>query len=243
MKNKGLILFFTVLLVLVCLYCLSFSFVTWRVEKKAANFANDPAAIEEVKKEANGDVMLEKHLIDSVVEARTRQYLTNMNDSTVYLGNTYKKCKYKELNLGLDLKGGMNVTLEISMPDVVQSLATNTEDPLFKTTFEKSVSEYEKTTGGDFIDIFVKNFNSQKAALKLNNANLRTYLASVPASRTPPTRRLSVSSRKSPAKSWTAPLRFCVPVSTVSVWHSPTSNCCKAAVSSWNFLVSRNPSV
>ncbi len=175
MKNRGLILFFTILLVLVCLYCLSFSFVTWRVEKKAANFANDPAAIEEVKKEAHGDLMLEKHLVDSVVEARTRQYLTNMNDSTVYLGNTYKKCKYKELNLGLDLKGGMNVTLEISMPDVVQSLATNTEDPLFKTTFDKSVAEYEKTTGGDFIDIFVNNFNKQKAAMKMNNANLRTY--------------------------------------------------------------------
>ena len=175
MKNRGLILFFTILLVLVCLYCLSFSFVTWRVEKKAANFANDPAAIEEVKREAHGDVMLEKHLVDSVIEARTRQYLTNMNDSTVYLGSTYKKCKYKELNLGLDLKGGMNVTLEISMPDVVQSLATNTEDPLFKTAFEKSVAEYEKTTGGDFIDIFVKNFNSQKTAMKMNNANLRTY--------------------------------------------------------------------
>ena len=175
MKNRGLILFFTILLALVCLYCLSFSFVTWRIEKNAAAYANDPAAIEEVKREAHGDVMLEKHLVDSVVEARTRQYLTNMNDSTVYLGNTYKKCKYKELNLGLDLKGGMNVTLEISMPDVVQSLATNTEDPLFKTTFEKSVSEYEKTTGGDFIDIFVDNFNKQKAALKMNNANLRTY--------------------------------------------------------------------
>ena len=175
MKNKGLILFFTILLVLVCLYCLSFSFVTWRVEKKAEAFANDPAAIEEVKKEAHGDVMLEKHLVDSVIDARTRQYLTNMNDSTVYLGNTYKKCKYKELNLGLDLKGGMNVTLEISMPDVVQSLATNTEDPLFKTTFEKSVAEYEKTTGGDFVDIFVNNFNKQKAAMKMNNANLRTY--------------------------------------------------------------------
>ena len=175
MKNKGLILFFTILLVLVCLYCLSFSFVTWRVEKKAETFANDPAAIEEVKKEAQGDVMLEKHLVDSVIDARTRQYLTNMNDSTIYLGNTYKKCKYKELNLGLDLKGGMNVTLEISMPDVVQSLATNTEDPLFKTTFEKSVAEYEKTTGGDFIDIFVNNFNKQKAAMKMNNANLRTY--------------------------------------------------------------------
>lgn len=175
MKNKGLILFFTILLVLVCLYCLSFSFVTWRVEKKAETFANDPAAIEEVKKEAQGDVMLEKHLVDSVIDARTRQYLTNMNDSTIYLGNTYKKCKYKELNLGLDLKGGMNVTLEISMPDVVQSLATNTEDPLFKATFDKSVAEYEKTTGGDFIDIFVNNFNKQKAAMKMNNANLRTY--------------------------------------------------------------------
>ena len=175
MKNKGLILFFTILLVLVCLYCLSFSFVTWRVEKNAERFANDPAAIEEVKKEAHGDVMLEKHLVDSVIDARTRQYLTNMNDSTIYLGNTYKKCKYKELNLGLDLKGGMNVTLEISMPDVVQSLATNTEDPLFKATFDKSVAEYEKTTGGDFVDIFVNNFNKQKAAMKMNNANLRTY--------------------------------------------------------------------
>ena len=175
MKNKGLILFFTVLLALVCLYCLSFSFVTWRVEKKAAAFANDPAAIEEVKKEAHGDVMLEKHLVDSLIDARTRQYLTNMNDSTVYLGATYKKCKYKELNLGLDLKGGMNVTLEISMPDVVNSLATNKEDKLFKTTFEKAENEYAKTTNGDFIDIFVKNFNAQKSALKMNNANLRTY--------------------------------------------------------------------
>lgn len=175
MKNKGLILFFTVLLALVCIYCLSFSFATWRVEKKAAAFANDPAAIEEVKKEAHGDVMLEKHLVDSLIEARTRQYLTNMNDSTVFLGNTYKKCKYKELNLGLDLKGGMNVTLEISMPDVVQSLASNTEDPLFKTTFEKSEKEYANTTNGDFIDIFVKNFNSQKNALNMKNANLRTY--------------------------------------------------------------------
>ncbi len=175
MKNKGLILFFTVLLALVCLYCLSFSFVTWRVEKKAEAFANDPAAIEEVKKEAHGDVMLEKHLVDSLIDARTRQYLTDMNDTKVFLGNTYKKCKYKELNLGLDLKGGMNVTLEISMPDVVQSLATNTEDPLFKTSFDKAVKEYENTTNGDFIDIFIKNFNSQKSALKLNNANLRTY--------------------------------------------------------------------
>ena len=175
MKNKGLVLFFTILIALVCVYCLSFSFASWRVEKKAEQFANDPAAIAEVKKAANGDVMLEKHLVDSLVDARTRQYLTGMNDSTVYLGNTYKQCKYKELNLGLDLKGGMNVTLEISMPDAVKSLATNTEDQLFKNAFEKAQAEYAKTVNGDFIDIFVKNFNAEKKALNLNNANLRTY--------------------------------------------------------------------
>ncbi len=175
MKNKGLILFFTILIALVCLYCLSFSFASWRVENKAAKFANDPTAIAEVKKAANGDVMLEKHLVDSLVDARTRQYLTGMNDSTVYLGNTYKQCKYKELNLGLDLKGGMNVTLEISMPDAVKSLATNTGDQLFKNAFEKAQTEYANTVNGDFIDIFVKNFNAEKKALNLNNANLRTY--------------------------------------------------------------------
>ena len=119
--------------------------------------------------------MLEKHLVDSLVDARTRQYLTGMNDSTVYLGNTYKQCKYKELNLGLDLKGGMNVTLEVSIPDAVKSLATNTGDQLFKNAFEKAQTEYAKTVNGDFIDIFVKNFNAEKKALNLNNANLRTY--------------------------------------------------------------------
>ena len=175
MKNKGLILFFTILIALVCIYCLSFSFASWRVESKAAKFANDPAVLEEVKRMANGDVMLEKHLTDSVVDARTRQYLTGMNDKKVYLGNTYKQCKYKELNLGLDLKGGMNVTLEISMPDAVKSLATNTDDQLFKNAFEKAQTEYANTVNGDFIDIFVKNFNSEKKALNLNNANLRTY--------------------------------------------------------------------
>ncbi len=175
MKNKGLVLFFTILLALVCLYCLSFSFVTWRVEKKADAYAHNEAAIAEVKKAANGDLMLEKHLIDSLIDARKLQYLTNMNDSTVFLGNTYKKCKYKELNLGLDLKGGMNVTLEISMPDVVQSLAVNKDDELFKTAFEQAEKQFANTTNGDFIDIFVDNFNKQKSALKLNNANLRTY--------------------------------------------------------------------
>ena len=174
MRNKGLVLFFTILLALICLYCLSFSFVTWRVEQKAKTYANDEAAITEVKKTANGDVMRENYLVDSLVSSREQYFLSSMNDSVVYLGNTYKDCKYREINLGLDLKGGMNVTLEISIPDVVQSLAVNTEDQLFTNTFEKANAKYT-ADGGDFIDIFVNTFNQEKAALGLENANLRTY--------------------------------------------------------------------
>lgn len=128
MRNKGLILFFSILIALTCLYCLSFSFVTWKIGKDARNFANDPAVIEEVIKQANGDKMLEQHLRDSVISAREAQYLAEKKEEKVFLGNTYKQTKYKELNLGLDLKGGMNVTLEISYPDVLKGLADNTED-------------------------------------------------------------------------------------------------------------------
>lgn len=174
MRNKGLILFFTILIALTCLYCLSFSFATWRIEKAAKEYANDLQIIEEVKKSANGDVMLEKQLIDSVVSEREHRYLTSMNDSTVFLGFTYKECKYKELNMGLDLKGGMNVTLEISIPDVLKSLAINTEDPLFQKSYEEAVKEYS-TSQRDFIDIFVEMFNKQKKEMSMENANLRTY--------------------------------------------------------------------
>ena len=130
--------------------------------------------MEEVKKAANGDVMRENYLVDSLLSSRESYFLSSMNDSVIYLGNTYKDCKYKEVNLGLDLKGGMNVTLEISIPDVVQSLAVNTEDQLFTNTFEKANAKYT-ADGGDFIDIFVNTFNQEKTALGLENANLRTY--------------------------------------------------------------------
>jgi SecD/SecF fusion protein len=174
MRNKGLILFFSILIALTCLYCLSFSFVTWKIGKDARNFANDPAAIEEVTKQANGDKMLEQHLKDSVISAREAQYLAEKKEEKVFLGNTYKQTKYKELNLGLDLKGGMNVTLEISYPDVLKSLADNTEDSLFIKSFNRANEIYTKT-GADFVDLFVDAFNIEKNAMNMQNALLRTY--------------------------------------------------------------------
>ena len=173
MKNKGLFLFFTIILTATCLYCISFSFVTWKISKDAAKYANDTVAIEEALKDVS-DPMMINYIKDSVINARTIQYLTNKNEEKVFLGFTYKQAKYKELNLGLDLKGGMNVTLEVSYPDVVKSLADNTEDLLFINTIVAANTEYEQTNG-EYIDIFVKSFNAQKVALDMPNAQLRTY--------------------------------------------------------------------
>ena len=175
MRNKGLILFFTILVAVVCLYCLSFSFVTWKVEKDARSYANDPAAISEVVQKAGDNELLKKRLTDSLISRRERNYLASMKDTSVYLGFTYKECKYRELNLGLDLKGGMNVTLEISTPDVLSSLAS-IKDSLFNESFAAAVKEYDNgRNGNDFVDIFASNFNKTKAARGLNNATLANY--------------------------------------------------------------------
>jgi SecD/SecF fusion protein len=173
MKNKGLFLFFSIIIALTCLYCLSFSFVTFKIGKDAARYANDPVAIEEALQNVT-DPMLINHIKDSVINARTAQYLGNKNEEKVFLGYTYKQAKYKEVNLGLDLKGGMNVTLEVSYPDVLKSLAENTEDQLFTNAFEKANAEYAQTKG-DYIDVFIKNFNAEKNELSMPNAQLRTY--------------------------------------------------------------------
>lgn len=174
MRNKGLFLFFSILIAATCLYCLSFSFVTWKIGKDARNFANDPAVIEEVIKQANGDKMLEQHLRDSVISAREIQYLTEKKEEKVFLGNTYKQTKYKELNLGLDLKGGMNVTLEISYPDVIKGLAENTDDSLFIRSFNRANLVYNET-GADYVPLFVEAFKAEKQAMNMPNALLRTY--------------------------------------------------------------------
>ena len=173
MRNKGLFLFFSILIALTCLYCLSFSFVSWKIGKDARNFANDPAVIEEVIKQAGGDKMLEQHLRDSVISARETQYLAEKGDQKVFLGETFKKVQSKEIKLGLDLRGGMNVLLEVYYPDVVKGLADNT-DELFESAFKKAEVEYSKSYG-NFVTIFKNKFNEEKEAMNMPNASLYTY--------------------------------------------------------------------
>lgn len=129
MQNKGFVKVFAVLLTLVCLYYLSFSFVTRYYENKAIEFSN-------------GDLNLESHYLDSLATEK------------VWLGYyTLKECREKEIGLGLDLKGGMNVILEIDAAAVLKSLA-NTDDPQFNQAIQEAVAENISGSNLDFISLF-----------------------------------------------------------------------------------------
>ena len=107
MQNKGVVKIFAALLTLVCLFYLSFSFVTRHYTNKA-------------KELAKGDAKVEQNYLDSLANEK------------VYFGNwTLKDCREMEIGLGLDLKGGMNVILEVSVPDVIKLLADNKTDETF----------------------------------------------------------------------------------------------------------------
>ena len=138
MQNKGFVKVFAVLLALVCVFYLSFSFVTRHHMSLAAQ---DPKG--------------ETHYLDS------------MQNEKVWLGSyTLKQCREMEIGLGLDLKGGMNVILEVSIPDVVKALADNKTDE----AFNKAVAEAAKqsiTSQDDFITLFVNEYKKQAPNGKL----------------------------------------------------------------------------
>ncbi len=113
MQNKGFIKVIAVLLTLICVYYLSFSFVTQHYEDKAA----------------------------AMGEEAGQMYLDSIKNEKVWLGAyTFKQCQEMQISLGLDLKGGMNVVLEVSVPDVVKNLADNSQDP----NFNKALAQAQK---------------------------------------------------------------------------------------------------
>ncbi len=132
MQNKGFVKVFAVLLTLVCLFYLSFSFVTRHHMSKAA---------EHPKGEAH--------------------YLDSMQNEKVYLGvYSLKQCREMEIGLGLDLKGGMNVILEVSVPDVVKALADNKNDEAFNNAVSAAAKQ-AITSQDDFITLFVNEYKKQ----------------------------------------------------------------------------------
>lgn len=128
MQNKGIVKIVAIVLILVCCFYLSFSFVTRYHENKAA----------------------------AMGEEAGQEYLDSIMNEKVYCGiYSFKQCREMEIGLGLDLKGGMNVILEVSVPDVVDVLADHKTDAAYKKSMEEAKKE-EETSQDDFISLFVK---------------------------------------------------------------------------------------
>jgi SecD/SecF fusion protein len=154
MKSKGAVKLFAIALALVCLYQLSFTLVTYRVEKKAKEFAN-------------GDAEKEKIYIDSI----SREPVYNLG----FAKYTYLQCKERELNLGLDLQGGMNVTLEVSLGDLIRSLSNNNTDVNFNKAILLTNEKIKKSTK-DYVTLFGESYtelepNGKLAAIFANQSN------------------------------------------------------------------------
>lgn len=146
MQSKGFIKLIAVLLALACVYQLSFTFKTRSVEKKAAEYA----AAFPLEQQAEA----EQHYLDSIQNLQ----VFNMG----FKSFTYKECKEKELNLGLDLKGGMNVMLEVQVEDVVKALAGDSaQDPAFMAAIEEANANLKSGTSKDYIADFVEIYERQ----------------------------------------------------------------------------------
>ncbi|MBE6283971.1 MAG: protein translocase subunit SecDF [Mediterranea massiliensis] len=134
MQNKGFVKIFAALLTLVCLFYLSFSLVTRHYNNKAKEYAKGDAALEQA-------------------------YLDSLSNEKVYFGNwTLKDCREMEIGLGLDLKGGMNVILEVSVPDVIKLLADNKTDEVFNQALQNA-SKQALSSQDDVITLFVNEYH------------------------------------------------------------------------------------
>ena len=145
MQNKGLIRVFAILFGLVSLYQLSFTFFTNKTESDAEAFAKQQIS----ESTENYSALRE--------EVETR-YLDSIGNEEGFLGMTYNESKDKELNKGLDLKGGINVILQVSVKDILRGLSNNSKDPAFNQALANA-DEAQKDAQDDYIDLFLEAFN------------------------------------------------------------------------------------
>jgi len=176
MQNKGLIKALAIIFALIFLYQLSFTLVTKRVENKAKKYAESEATTEKATALAQGDDSMVNYLLDSIRESSENYYLDSVGNETVYnllvAKYTYREAKEREINLGLDLKGGMNVTLEVSVRDIVRALSHDSQDPTFLKAMELATERQAKSEG-DFVTLFGEAFketdpNARLASIFLN---------------------------------------------------------------------------
>ncbi|MDE0722055.1 MAG: protein translocase subunit SecDF [Flavobacteriales bacterium] len=157
MENKNAVLIFTVLLAFATLYTLSFNWASKRFEAKAS-----------IHGQYIADSLQENNLLGSLTleeaeKKATREYLRDSISSKAHpFGQTYREVKEQELNLGLDLQGGMSVTLEVSIPDLIISLSDYSENENFRSAI-KNARLAQKNSSDGFMVLFDKAWNSQTA--------------------------------------------------------------------------------
>jgi SecD/SecF fusion protein len=168
MQNKGAIRIFAILLGLACLFYLSFSWITRRIESQARASAEQTVSKSDIaslaKKHSNGNADLEKAFIDSARAKAEYVYLDSVRklkvDFPLYsYVFTYEDCKEHEINLGLDLKGGMNVTLEVSVPDIIRNMSAKPDDKKLNLALGRArVREHKEKK--HFADIFAEELHA-----------------------------------------------------------------------------------
>ena len=156
MQSKGAIRFVAILLAIACLWQLSFTLVTKMQENKAENYAEAAvAAAEQSAAFAKVSDADKAFYLDSIRKEENRHYLDSISSEKVYFGYTYKDVKAKEINLGLDLKGGMNVMLQVQLKDLVKALSGNNNTPEFNNALALA-QERSVDSRADFITLFAE---------------------------------------------------------------------------------------
>ena len=156
MQSKGAIRLVAILLAIACIWQLSYTAVTGIQEGKAAKRAQEKAEAfarsGEFAKIAAED---QAYFLDSLRKNEEKRYTDSISSEKVYLGNTFKEVKAKEINLGLDLKGGMNVMLQVQLEDLVRALSGNNQTPAFQQAIAQAKSR-SVNSQSDFITLFAE---------------------------------------------------------------------------------------
>ena len=158
MKLKGLVWFFTIALILISVWELSY---TWVVRSYESTVRTQAERM--VKSKTAGLSNDEKEVI---IKAKVQHILDSTKDKEIYplVGTTYQKCKENELNLGLDLQGGISVTMDVSLQGLLKSLSNNPKDPLLLNAINAANAEKNKSEE-DYITLFTD------AYIKANGTN------------------------------------------------------------------------
>ena len=160
MKLKGLVWFFTIALIVISLWELSYTWAVRSYEKDVR------AQAERIVTKQSSNLSPEEK--EALIKVKTNRILDSTRDKDIYLGTTYQKCKENELNLGLDLQGGMSVTMDVSLEGMIRSLSNNPRDPQLLSALRTATAQ-KSSSESDYITLFSDAYIKQNGANKLSS--------------------------------------------------------------------------